>query len=299
MTTVKRKENTKFLTGNYAKQERATMLADLCKITNNDDLEGLLVEKEVNGLMHIFSGPRKPTFKQMLYFQAIISIAGNRLAELGDEVRAENFNDDDIVKHLLENMTDKSIEIKEAFGFGSQVVIYTSYHEILKKAGLNDGGNSRKALLDALMGLGRITHEVHQLDDYNKGKTDRGYNELFLQYKYDNSLGKVKIVLNSISSQALTSQFTLIDLTIKKLFLKNERALALYDFIVARVNHKEQQHFNMDRVIKILEHKNEEVDKKTRNKYKETLKKMSEVIPDWNIGTYGIGNKLVFNIDRQ
>ena len=301
MTIVQTKENTKFLTGNYAKQERATILSEMCKVSvaGEKHRPPLMVEKEVNGKMHIFAGAEMPTFKDMHYLQAIISIAGNRLAELGDEVKAEYAFHDDGIKEMLNQITDKSIEVKNSFGYGSQIVIETSFYEILKKAGYSDGSNSKKLLMKSLARLGRIIHEVHSVDLYKKGNLGKGYNEMFLKYEYNDETGKLRIVLNSISSHALTSQFTLIDLSVKRLFLKNERALALYDFIVARVNHKEQQHFNMDRVIKVLENKEGDIDKKTRNKYKETLKKMAEVIPDWNIGTYGIGKKLVFNIDRQ
>ena len=291
------KENTKFLTGNYAKQERAMSLTPIASLstTKGKARPVLEVKKIINGLVHEFSSSQKPTYKDMHYFQAIISIAGNRLAKVGDKALVEKAYDNDVVRDLVNEMTDKDIELKKCYGYGSQIYIETSYYEILKKSGHHDGTNSRELLTQSLRRLGKIIHDV-----YNEGDESQVYNEMFLKHRYNKKTGVITIVINSFSSKALTSQFTLIDLSVKSYFLKNERALALYDFIVARVGHKEQQHFNMDRVIKIIEDKEEKepIDKQTRNKYKKILLQLKDILPDWDIGTYGIGSKLVFNIDR-
>lgn len=297
MKIQEKKKNIEYLTGGYAKQERSMMLAELCRVTGKSDNGLFLVEKKFNDIMHIFTGPRRPTFKEIYYFQAILSIAGKRLYEYGEQAKAENYTNDLVVQNLVEGMTDKDIEIKNEYGLGSQLVIYTSYYEILKTAGFNVGTNSKNALTEALKWLGRIVHEVHHIDDYNNGKEDRGYNELFLKYKYDTKEGKVKIVLNSFSTDALTGQYSLIDLNIKSYLIKNERALALYDFIVSRVNHKESQLFSMERAIKILEGGGE-VDKYVRNKYKKALLCLSDLLPDWYIDIFGRGEKLNFHISR-
>lgn len=297
MKTQEKKKNTEFLTGNYAKQERAMMLAELCKITNKNNEGMFLVERKFDNMMHVFTGPKRPSFKEIYYFQAILNIAGKRLYEFGEQAKADNYASDEIIKDLVEGMTDKGVELKNQYGLGSQLVIHTSYYEILKTAGFNDGSNSKKALTEALKWLGRIVHEVHYIDDYANGKEDRGYNELFLKYQYDTKDGKVKIVLNSFSTDALTGQYSLIDLNVKKELLKNERALALYDFIVARVNHKESQIFSMERAIKIIEGNNV-VDKYVRNKYKKALLCLNELVPDWYIDVFGKGEKLNFHISR-
>lgn len=298
MTKVQRKQNTNFLIGNYAKQERASMLSGISSlyITGEKQRPTLFTKKVVNSLLHIFSAREKPTHKDMLYLQAILSVAGNRLAKYGDEVIVNKAFVDEESREAFNNFAEDNPEIRNSFGYGSQIEFYTSYYEILMKAGLGDSLNSRKALKRSLLRLGRITHEIHIPELYENEEFEKGHNELFLKYDYNNESGKLKLTINSMFTNALTAQFTLIDLSVKKNFIRNERALALYDFIIARVNRGEDQHFNLDRVIKVLEENTDDIDKHTRKKYKKLLEKLNDYV-DWNIQTYGTGEKLVFNVD--
>lgn len=298
MLIQEKKKNTEFLTGNYAKQERASMISDICSlhIAGEKERPVLKVKKVINNVLHVFSAAERPSHKDMLYLQSILSIAGNRLAEFGDEVLVKNAFADDDAESAFNEIAEDFPAIKKPLGYGYQVEFTTTYHEILMKAGLSDGLNSRNALKRALFRLGNIVHQIHVPDLYENKEYDKGHNELFLKYSQNSKTGKIKISINSMFTNALTNQFTLIDLDVKKYFIRNERALGLYDYIVSRVNRGEDQHFNLDRVIKIIENNTDDVDKYTRKKYKSILDQLEKLV-DWKISSYGSGPKQVFLID--
>jgi hypothetical protein len=130
---------------------------------------------------------------------------------------------------------------------------------------------------------------VYRASDYNNGVKKKSFNESFILYEYDEDSGLIKIKLNSLLSTALTGQFTLINIDHKKDYVKNEKYLAIYDFIAGKVNKGETKGFTLDTVIKTLESIEGDISKFLRSKYRKILISLSEskVLGEIEVGNRG------------
>jgi hypothetical protein len=117
----------------------------------------------------------------------------------------------------------------------------------------------------------------------------KGFSEPFISFEFDTNPGTITIKINSLLTTALTGQFTLINLEHKRNYIKNEKYLALYDYIAGKVNKGETKAFTLDNVISELENIDSGISKYLRKKYKIILMTLSEhkFLGDIEIGNRG------------
>lgn len=291
---LNKKEKAFLEEGYYAKQDMVMSIFDFYKVGNSniDNLPKLNDIKTFNGLTYKIKGDR-PTYRDALILQGILAEAGDRLYEEGHSARV---NENSPEKHKTMVKTSKFMQ---DLGLKTQIVLETSFYRIMKKCGMKQGSNSKKTIIDALERLGSITHMVYKESDYKNGIKHKGFNEQFISYEFDAENDNIRIKLNASMSTALTGQFTLINIRNKTSFIKNEKYLAVYDFISSNVNKGKKKSFFLDDVINTVEHiPDNEVHKDLRKKYKKIIKTMEESQVFGKIETGGKGKKSLFVIDR-
>lgn len=289
MKQMTRKELCYLEEGFYAKQDISMSIIDLFKIppANKENSPRLKITQEVNGRVHTFSASYHPTYRDAFILQVLLSEAGLRLYNEGEVARI-NDNSPERFKVMVEKVSKEASEVRSKLGLSSQIVFETTYNHILKKAGMSTGRDSRKALIESLERMSDINHKVYVASEYRNGEKGKGFNESFINYEFDDEVGLVRVKLNSLLSTALTGQFTLINLNHKTGYVKNEKYLAMYDFIAGKVNKGERRGFNLNDAIKTVESIEGDVSKYLRNKYKKILKTLNE---NKSLGEIEFGNK--------
>ena len=285
---------------NYAKQDIFMSVFDFYKVSTGDanDLPRLnKVTKIVNNAAHYLDGPR-PTYRDAFILQNMLCEAGSILYEKGHSARI-NENSPEKFKVMVDTISKEASQVRDELGLRSQVVFETTFYYMLKKCGMGQGSNSKNALIETLERLGSITHIIYKASDFRNGVKSSGFNDPFIKYEYSLKTGIIRVKLNCLLSTALTGQFTLINLDHKIGYIKNEKYLAVYDYISGKVNKGERKSFFLDEIIKTVEHiPSGEVSKYLRNKYKKVLEKLNEnkIFGDIELGNRGKNSVLI--VDR-
>lgn len=290
MNLLTRKQKCYLEEGYYAKQDISMSVIELFKIppANKAQSPRLNITQEVNGRVHNFTASYHPTYRDAFVLQVLLSEAGLKIYKEGESARI-NENSPERFKVMVKKISKEASSVRHKLGLSSQIVFETTYNHILTKAGMGTGKNSRKALIESLERMSDINHKVYVASEYRNGEKGKGFNEPFISYEFDDEIGMVRVYLNSLLSTALTGQFTLINLHHKIGHVKNEKYLAMYDYIAGKVSKGEKRAFNLNNVIQSVESIDGEVSKYLRNKYKKILKTLSEnkVLGDIELGNRG------------